>query len=92
MAYELTIARLIVELGPLQSKAFVALFKGGAEAAAKASDEQRRLIAFSPRLQYSNAFVRGYLAFAAALGEANDGSRNSKTQEGAPIWPSHRLI
>ena len=73
MAYELTIARLIVEYGPFPSEAYEGLFKGGAETSAKHTDEQRRPIAFSRGMQDNNAFVRGYLAFADALGEVSDG-------------------
>ena len=73
MAYELTIARLIVEHGPFSSEQHTDSFRRGAETAAKACDEQRRLIEFSSRMPEHNLFVRGYMAFADALGEVSDG-------------------
>ena len=71
MAYELTIARLVVEHGPFPDGRYEIYFRRGLEAAAKDIHEQRRRVSEYPLT--NSAFSVGYRAFTAALGETSDG-------------------
>ena len=74
MAYEMTIARLMVEHGPThETVRHAEAFLRGMKEAAEGTDEQRRLISSAFRGLNSNAFAAGYLAFIDALGEVSDG-------------------
>ena len=71
MAYELTIARLMVEHGPFPDGRYKMYFRLGVETAAKDIHEQRRRVLGYPLTV--NAFSVGYRAFTNALGEVSDG-------------------